>query len=280
VTGTGGSRQPEPPDRAHLSNLSRVYSDETWRLYDELDRSLNPRSPDWLHRRAAELIPRGAVILDAGCRDAEHLIRLVQAHDATGVGIEPVAIHVERARAAVAAAGLQGRVRIVHGRMEDCDYPDEHFDFIWCRDVLEQVDPLPPFLQQCTRVLKPNARTLAFTNVTTDRLEPAEAALLRHHMGNVHDNLIEANLIASFEAAGLAIEERDSIGTEWREFTEERTQPVSKALLRLARLRRRRTDLIATHGEDIYNHVEANLHWELFQFLGKLEPVVFTLRKT
>ena len=68
------------------------------------------------------------------------------------------------------------------------------------------------------------------------------------------------------------------IGTEWREHAEERTQPVSRALLRLARLRRQRDDIIAEHGQDIFEHIEANLHCEVFQFLGKLEPIVYVLR--
>jgi hypothetical protein len=37
--------------------------------------------------------------------------------------------------------------------------------------------------------------------------------------------------------------------------------------------------VIRSHGEDIYRHVEANLHWELFQFLGKLQPVMCLLRR-
>jgi hypothetical protein len=64
---------------------------------------------------------------------------------------------------------------------------------------------------------------------------------------------------------------------EWREHAEERTQPVSRALLRLSRLRRQRDELVAEHGQDIYDHIETNLHWEVFQFLGKLQPVVYVL---
>jgi hypothetical protein len=63
----------------HLARLSRVYSDETWSLYKLLDRSLDPRGPDWLHTRAGEYLTPGSVVLDAGCRDGAHLIRLVQA---------------------------------------------------------------------------------------------------------------------------------------------------------------------------------------------------------
>jgi cyclopropane fatty-acyl-phospholipid synthase-like methyltransferase len=270
MTGTAGP--------SHLARLSRVYSNETWSVYALLDRSLDPRGPDWLHARAGEYLTPGSVVLDAGCRDGAHLIRLAQAYDVLGVGVEPVAIHVERARAALAAAGLEERIRIVHGTVEECDYADNYFDFVWCRDVLEQVEPLVPFLRGAARVLKPNGRMLVYTTVATDLLEPGEWAMLRHHLGNVEPNLVESTIEAAFNSAGLSIEDKDVIGTEWREYAEERTQPVSSALLRLARLRRQRELVVANHGEDIYRHVEANLHWEAFQLLGKLRSIVYLLQ--
>jgi hypothetical protein len=49
-------------------------------------------------------------------------------------------------------------------------------------------------------------------------------------------------------------------------------------LLRLSRLRRQRESITANHGEDIYRHIEANLHWEVFLLLGKLRPIVYLLR--
>ena len=124
ATGTG---DPGARDAAgatsHVANLSRVYSNETWSVYDLLDRSLDPRGPDWLLDRAGRLLAPGSAVLDFGCRDAYHLIRLVRDSDITGVGIEPVAIHVERARAAVAEARLDQRIQIVHCTMEDCAFP-------------------------------------------------------------------------------------------------------------------------------------------------------------
>jgi hypothetical protein len=102
--------------------------------------------------------------------------------------------------------------------------------------------------------------------------------MLKHHLGNVEPNLVERNIEAAFEAVGLTVEDRDVIGTEWREYAEERTQPVSSALLRLARLRRQRETVVASHGEDIYRHVEANLHWEAVQLLGKLRSIVYLLQ--
>ena len=84
---------------------------------------------------------------------------------------------------------------------------------------------------------------------------------------------------AALARAGLRTERTVEVGTEWREHAEERHQPVSRALLRLARLRRQRDAVIADHGRDVHDHIEANLHWEVFQLLGKLAPVVLVLAK-
>ena len=269
----------ESDGSSHLTKLSRIYSDDTWHLYELLDTSLEPRGPDWLVAKAGSYLHPGATVLDAGCRDAAHLIRLVQENGVTGIGIEPVVVHVERARAAVAAANLEGRIEVVHGTIEGCDFPDGCFDFIWCRDVLEQVESLPAFMHQLARLLRPSGVALVFTIVATDLLEPGDRTLLGHHMGVVEANLSESNLEGSFAGAGLRIRERNIIGTEWREHAEERTQPISRALLRLARLRRRRNEIFDSPSEDIYRHVEANLHWDLLQMLGKLQPIVYVLER-
>jgi SAM-dependent methyltransferase len=261
----------------NLEQMSRVYGEDTWRVYELLDKSLEPRGPYAMHDLAADYVTPGAMILDAGCRDAEHLIRLVQAHDARGVGVDPVEVHVERARSAVSRAGLGSRIEIVRGVMSALGYPDGHFDLVWCRDVLEQVDPLEPALAEAARVLRPGGYMLVFTVVTTSLLEPTERDMLANHLGNVTRNLSERVVEDAFGGAGLVTERKDLIGTQWREYAEERTQPVSRALLRLARLRRQQDSLIRDHGEDIYRHIEANLHWELFQFLGKLQPVLYVL---
>lgn len=263
----------------NLDQLSRMYSEETWRVYAFLDQSLEPHSMDMLYEVAGEYLRPGLIVLDAGCRDAQHLIRLVEAHDVAGVGVDPVEAHVERAKAAVAAAGLADRVEVFAGVMQDLPYADEHFDFVWCRDVIEGVDRLDAALREVARVLKPTGRMLVYTVFATDLLEPKEHAMLNRLLGNVADNLVEGNVEAAFETAGLAVERKNVIGTEWREHAEERTHPASRALLRLSRLRRQREAVIGTHGQDIYDHVQANLHWETYILLGKLRPTLYVLTK-
>jgi ubiquinone/menaquinone biosynthesis C-methylase UbiE len=266
----------EPRNR---EQLSRVYSEETWRVYDALDQSLEPRGPSSLYDVAGAYLNAGSKILDAGCRDATHLIELVRRSGATGVGIDPVELHIERAKEAVAAAKLGDRIEVFVGVMQELPFPDGHFDFVWCRDVVAQVDNLEAALRETTRVLSADGRMLVFATFCTDALSSQEAELFSRHLGNVPANLVERNVEAAFAHAGLAIEMKDVIGTEWREYAEERTKPASLALLRLSRLRRQREEVVARFGEDVCDSVEANLHWETFQLLGKLLPAVYVLRR-
>ncbi len=263
----------------NLDQLSRVYGPATWDVYARLDKGLDPRGPDTLLARAGEYLRPGDVVLDAGCRDAGHLIRLVEANEVTGVGVDPVASHVERARAAIRAAGLSRRVEVRHGVMHELPYSDGYFDFVWCRDVIEQVDDLQGGLVELRRLMKREARLLVYTTFATARLDGHDADMMRQHLGNVDKNLNRAEVEAAFGGAGLAIERREVIGSEWQEHLAERTQPASNALLRLSRLRRQRDEIVVAHGQDIYDHIEANLHWEVFILLGKLEPVVYVLNK-
>lgn len=217
----------------YLEQLTRVYSPATWEVYADLNRSLEPLGPQSLLKLAIGLLRPGDRVLDAGCRDATHLVELLQATmGTTGVGVEPVASPLEQARRILADAALGDRAGVVQGSVHQLSMSDG------------QVDPL-----------------------------------LRNHGGNVYSNLDRSRLETAFAAAGILIEQVDEIGTQWREYAEERTQPVSRKLLQLARLRRRWDQLVTVHGLSAVKHVEANLHWEVFQFLGKLLPIVYTLRK-
>jgi SAM-dependent methyltransferase len=263
----------------HLRAVSRVYGPETWDVYELLDRSLDPRGPEVMLALATERLTPTSVVLDVGCRDASHLIQLVRATGASGVGIDPLGRFVERAREAVAEASLDARIEIVQGVMQDIPWPDGSFDLVWCRDVIEVVEALEPAIAEVARVLQPGGHLIVFTVFATDRLEPKEAALLAQSLAVVPANLVEAKVDAAFSRAGLAVARKEVIGTEWREHAEERTRRVSRDLLRLARLRRQRDRIIEDAGEEIYGHIESTLHWLVYQFLGKLLPTIYVLRR-
>jgi SAM-dependent methyltransferase len=263
----------------HLHAVGRVYGPEAWNVYDELDESLDPRGPDMLLDLAAAHLTAESRVLDVGCRDASHLIELVRRTGASGAGIDPLERFVERSRAAVAEAGLGERVHIVQGAIQAIPYPDAAFDLVWCRDVITIVDGLDAAIGELARVLRPGGRVVAFTVFATGDFDARDIALRGQNLVAVAENLDERNVEGAFARAGLSVELKDVVGTEWREYAEERTQPASRALLRLARLRRERDRFVAAAGEEIVGHIESNLHWEVWQFLGKLLPTVYVLRK-
>jgi ubiquinone/menaquinone biosynthesis C-methylase UbiE len=265
----------------HLAAVSRAYGPETWEVYDFLDESLDPRGPDAMLGLAIERLTQESRVLDVGCRDAAHLVELVRATGASGVGLDPVARLLDQAHKAVGEAGLGNRIEIVEGTMHDIPFPDSSFDLVWCRDVIEVVVDLDTGVAEMARVLRPSGTLIVFTVLATDRLEPKERRLLLgQSLAVVADNLIRENVERAFRRAGLAVVARDEIGTEWREYAEERSQPASQALLRLARLRRSRARIVEQAGEDVYAHIESNLHWLVYQFLGKLLPTIYVLGKT
>ncbi|HKE66784.1 MAG TPA: class I SAM-dependent methyltransferase [Micromonosporaceae bacterium] len=262
-----------------MVQLAREYGPETWDVYEWLDRSLDPSGPDSLFDIAASYLAPGARIADVGCRDAAHLVKLISAHPGTtGVGVDPVDRHIARARETVAAAGLGNRIELVHGTVEEGRLPNGSVDLVWCRDTIVQVPALEDFVIALAGLLKPTGRMIVYSNFVTDRLERGEEDMMRRHFGVVFANLNEHLVLDAYRVAGLEVERTVVVGSEWREWAEERTQPVSRSLLQLSRLRRQRDEIIAERGQDVYEHVEAQLHWLLFQFLGKFNPVIHVLR--
>ncbi len=263
----------------HLRAVSRVYGPKTWDLYRFLDRSLAPRGPDAMHALAMTYLTPGATILDVGCRDGAHLIRLAAASQATGIGLDPVERLAEQARRAVARARLNDRLQIVRGVAQHLPVADGRVDLVWLRDVVELLDDLERALAEVARVLRTGGYALVYTVFVTDLLEPNERRMLDRHLANVPANLVEPGAEAAFARAGLTVARKELIGTEWREYAEEHEPRIARELLQLARLRRQRDQIVRQVGADIYHHVEANLHWSVFQFLGKLQPTLYLLRR-
>jgi SAM-dependent methyltransferase len=261
----------------HLDLLALVYSGLHTGIYPLLDESLEPRSPDLLFDMAGEHLAPDSRLLDVGCRDAAHLVRLVETHDLVGVGIDPLSRHVGLAAEAIELAGLRHRVVIARASMERLPVATHSIDFVWCRDVVEHVDDLAAGLAEVARVLVPAGHSLLYTDFATERLEPQEAAQSFEPRGIVAHNMDEHLVEADFARAGLVIRRKEVVGTEWREHAEERTQPVSRDLLRLARLRRRRAEVVERFGQDVYDRAEGGLQWAAYQLMGKLQPTVYLL---
>src|SRR5262245_33924536 len=266
----------------NLEAMSTAYGPTTWDVYDRLDKSLDPRGPDTLYDMAADYISDGDKVLDVGSRNGEQLIELARRHPTiTGVGIEPVRAHVDQAIEALrkAPVDISRRIAVHQGIMQHLPLDDSGADFVWCRDVLVQVDDLVNGLTEVRRVMAPRARFLVYSSFATDRLAGADLEMMRRHLGWLEGQVRRKDMEHAYTQAGLVIERTEEIGTEWREYVDERTQSSTTALLRLSRLRRQRDEIVAWRGQEIYDHIEANLHYETFIMLGKFEPVVQVLRK-
>lgn len=259
--------------------MTEVYRPEGWQLFAELDVSLDPPGPQQLYDLAAPYLRTGAQVLDVGCRDAWYLIRLARRFGVSGVGIDPVAWHIERAESAIAQAGVEQQLTAEQVGIEDFGGAPGMFDLVWCRDVLAVLPDLEAALSAMSRALAPGGVLIAYTNVLSGPPDANETSRLHEPLGVVTANLVETELESAFTHCGFTLIQKHVIGTQWREHAEERSHDVSRDLLRLARLRRSRERVEATYGAETYRLFEASTQWQLHQFLGRLVPVVYIAEK-
>jgi SAM-dependent methyltransferase len=227
-------------------------------LRDALTRSLDPRGPDWLFDVFAALGPQaGELVVDVGARDGKHATELARRFGVRTVAVDPVPQHPD----------------VVEGKAEELPFADGSVDWIWCRDVLVHVD-VPRALAEFARVLRPGGAAVVYVTLPTDRLEPREAAELTHALaltGVTHDKLESAA-----RDAGLVERSVERLGTEWREeMAESGRWNVLGEVLELARLVRRRDELVAQHGDAAVEAEWGGLVWGVYQVLGKLCPTVY-----
>jgi len=243
-------------------------------LKTTLQRSLEPRGTDWLFELFAELGPRaGETLVDVGCRDARHAIRLVREHGLRAVALDPVPQHVELAQQAVAEAGVD--VEVLHGAIEALPLADASADWIWCRDVLVHVD-VRRGLAECARVLRPGGRLVAYVTLATELLEPRERAMLVSATALIPESLDAAHVESCAVEAGLEQAAVYPLAGEWRErMIEEGSWDASETLLGLSRLRRREDELAAQFGEASLAAYAGGQLWGVYQLIGKLCPTVY-----
>jgi SAM-dependent methyltransferase len=236
----------------------------------ELDKSLDPRGTDWLFEAFAELGPQpGQLVVDVGARDAKHAIRLARDYGLRAIALDPVPLHVELARRAVADEGVD--VEIVEAGIESMPIDDDTADWIWCRDVLVHVD-LGRGFAECARILKPGGQMLAYVTCSTDALEPREAAWLFDAVAIIPESTDPDVIEARAAEAGLTLRTKTELGGEWRErMLEDGTWSANDALLQLSRLRRSGASVddprVAAYAADKV--------WGIYQLLGKTCPTVY-----
>jgi SAM-dependent methyltransferase len=234
-----------------------------------LDESLRPRSPELLYELVQGLgLPEGALVVDVGCGDGTHSHRLAERFGFSVVGVDPFAPEAEGRR-----------VRFVPGVAEALPVEDESADLVWCRGVLVHVADLERAYEEFRRVLRDGGRALVYQTFATDRLEPREAERLWHALGVVPGSTNRARDEAAIAAAGLRVDERIDLGSEWAEWSEERSGAVGRKLLSAARLLRDPERYRARFGESAYEIMLADCLWQVYTMLGKLDRCVYLLSR-
>lgn len=249
----------------------------------ELDKSLDPRGPEMLYDLVRGLsLPPGALVVDVGCGEGAHTLRLAQRFGFAVTGVDPVRRHIELGNAGLAAAAerepdLPRRVHFALGTAEALPLEAGSVDLVWCRDVLVHVAALDRAYGEFRRVLRKGGRALVYQMFGTDRLEPKEAAWLWKTMGVVPTSADPGRTDAAIAAAGLHVDERIDVGTEWGEWSEEQTGKGGRQLLHAARLLRAPERYVDRFGQAAYEIMLGDCLWHVYGMIGKLSRGVYVL---
>jgi ubiquinone/menaquinone biosynthesis C-methylase UbiE len=268
--------------------LDRYY-DAYPRIEDEfkdvLDAGLSPRGPDMLYDLVSKLqLEPGASAVDLGCGEGRQSIELATRFGFIVEGVDPVPRHIELAneelaRAAQHEPALGSRVHFSLGNAEKLGVPDATVDLVWCRDVLVHVAALDKAYAECCRILRAGGHVLVYQMFGTDRLEPREAEWLWSTMGVVPTSADPPNTEDAIAHAGLRIDERIELGSEWGEASEENTQRATRHLLHASRLLRDRDRYIRQFGEAAYDIKLGDCLWHIYLMIGKLSARIYLLSR-
>jgi SAM-dependent methyltransferase len=249
---------------------------------DELiQRSLGPRSPETLLEAPGWLgLGAGQLVLDAGCRDASHAAALVRRYGCRVVGVDLVLAGVPKGGAYDAASATAGQVSLVQADIQALPLADGAVDLVWCRDTLSCLADCARALAECARVLRPGGGMVLYAVFASDRLEPADRALVVEGLENSAASMHQPTVEAAIAAAGFEVVRRERIGSEWSEHRLEHDPGyLSQDLLEVARLTRDRDRVEAALGPLWYRRTLAFDLWRLQIVLGRLVPVLYALVK-
>jgi SAM-dependent methyltransferase len=270
----------DPTSRGAITEL---YAGQGWPANGDelLHQSLGPRSPDMLLEAPGWLgLSAGHLVLDAGCRDAGHAGALARRYGCRVVGVDLVLAGLPKGGAYDATAATAGPIMLVRGDLQALPLANSAVDLVWCRDTLSCLPDCGLAMQQFARVLRPGGGMVLYAVFASDRLEPADRALVVEGLHNSAASMHQPTVEAAITAAGFGIARREQIGSEWSEYRLEHDPSyLAQDLLEVARLTRHRDRLEAALGPAWYRRALAFDLWRLQILLGRLVPVLYALVK-
>lgn len=262
-----------------------VYTQEVGDLYDEAGISRNPLSRSFLLDLAAKHgVNKEALVLDIGCANGGLSRELIAKTDCKIEGVELLPLLVEMGKTQNKELGLDDKFTIQPGGMSDIPFEDNHFDFVFCSDVIGLVEDLNLAFKECARVLKPGGKMLVYaTSFKTSRMAKEEADFLGNTLGGDRGALLTVNEVEAVLNRHFKIEEKNDIGSQFGQHAIEQQADKSEAagnLLKIARLQTWPDKYIKKYGQKTYQIVLAEAMWSPYILLGKLEPTVFIAQKS
>lgn len=272
-------------DRFSLEQFYDAYPRIEEDFQTALDTSLNPRGSEMLYDLVDGLgLAAGATVVDVGCGEGAHTLALAERFGFVVTGYDPVERHIELGRAELAEQAqqhpdLSRRVRFALGKAEALPVDDASVDLVWCRDVLVHVAALDRAYAEFRRVLRVGGHVVVFQMMGSDRLEPREAEWLWRTMGVVPASAEPGRTEAAIAEAGLRVDDRIEVGTEWGERAEEQTGTGGRQLLHASRLLRSPDRYVAEFGPAAYEIMLGDCLWHVYGMIGKLSRQVYLLTR-
>jgi ubiquinone/menaquinone biosynthesis C-methylase UbiE len=245
-----------------------------------LDESLRPRPPEMLLNLAgAAGLDQGMLVVDVGCGRGDYSALLAHRHGCRVLGLDLALGNLRLALANQREDQAPVAAYYGQGAMEALPLQDEVADLIFCNDVLLHIEELQDGLAECGRILRPGGSMIVLATVAGELLSDEEATLLFEPLGMKAQNLSREWLEAAYRQAGLTIKRAEVTGGERLEYFEESLGLYSRELMRLARMRRAPDRYRQQLGPERYESALALYTLSIYLLIGKLDDVVYWLRK-
>jgi ubiquinone/menaquinone biosynthesis C-methylase UbiE len=215
-------------------------------------------------------IGTGMTLLDLGCGKGREACELAQQLGCRVIGIDVLPMTLKLARDPVSKLGLESQVTLVCGSMHALPLPDACIDFIWCRDTLNHASEMAQTLAECARVLRPAGRMMNYSALKTDWLEPGEERRVLPPLGINPATLVDGQVSAALDAAGLRIIEHATTDQRASRYHEELEENGGRDVMRLARILHARGRVTALIGAEDYERLVAYYLWNSYYVTGKL----------
>ena len=247
-----------------------------------LEESLAPRGPSVLLQVVRELDLRpDSRVVDVGCGEGTHAVRLATHFGLRVLGIDPVQRHLDLARSARRdlVPDVASRLAFERGTATSVPVADASLDLVWCRDVMVHVERPDDAFAEFARVLRPGGHVVSHQAVATDLLADDEAAWLFDVMGVVPASADPQVIDDAIARSGLEVVDTIDLSTEWGEWSQEQDGSGGRALVHLARLLRDPERYRSEFGDAAYDVMLGDCRWQVYRMAGKLGARIDVLRR-